>query len=188
MSYVMNPFVLISGCSGGGKSTLLNELQNRGYAVMQEPGRRIVQEQLAVGGTALPWLDMEAFLYATIAMAQKDYAMALRDGQWVFFDRGLIDAAAALQELTGKPLLSNLNYSGLYHQQVFLTPPWPEIYASDPERRHDMDTAIKEYERLERVYPQLGHQVSLLPKIDVAGRADFVLKRLAQEQNKADTK
>ncbi|MGE8398258.1 MAG: AAA family ATPase, partial [Comamonas sp.] len=33
----MNPFVLISGCSGGGKSTLLSELQNRGYTVIQEP-------------------------------------------------------------------------------------------------------------------------------------------------------
>jgi hypothetical protein len=37
-------FVVISGCSGGGKSTLLDELGRRRYAVVAEPGRRIVQE------------------------------------------------------------------------------------------------------------------------------------------------
>jgi predicted ATPase len=36
-------FVVISGCSGGGKSTLLAELARRGHAVVEEPGRRIVQ-------------------------------------------------------------------------------------------------------------------------------------------------
>ncbi|MEZ7809442.1 MAG: AAA family ATPase [Alcaligenes nematophilus] len=176
----MNPFVLLSGCSGGGKSTLLSELQNRGYTVIQEPGRRIVQEQLTSGGSALPWLDMEAFLNEAIKTAQDDYCSAPKDGGWVFFDRGLIDAAAALQELKGTPLLDELNKTSPYHSQVFLTPPWPEIYEADPERRHDMNAALREYERLKRVYPLLGYQVSLLPKTSVEKRADFVLKTLTQ--------
>jgi predicted ATPase len=33
-------FVLLSGCSGGGKSALLAELHARGYHVVEEPGRR----------------------------------------------------------------------------------------------------------------------------------------------------
>jgi hypothetical protein len=37
-------FVVISGCSSGGKSTLIAELGKRGYAVVDEPGRRIVKE------------------------------------------------------------------------------------------------------------------------------------------------
>ncbi|WP_207234152.1 AAA family ATPase [Pseudomonas aeruginosa] len=41
----MNYFVAISGCSGGGKSTLLAELKLRGHAVVEEPGRRIIQEE-----------------------------------------------------------------------------------------------------------------------------------------------
>jgi predicted ATPase len=31
-------FVVISGCSGGGKSALLSELSERGHAVVEEPG------------------------------------------------------------------------------------------------------------------------------------------------------
>ena len=48
--------VVISGCSGGGKSTLLAELGARGYAVFEEPGRAIVKEQLVSGGDALVFL------------------------------------------------------------------------------------------------------------------------------------
>lgn len=177
----MNSFVLISGCSGGGKSTLLSALQERGYPVIQEPGRRIVQEQLNQGGTALPWLDMKAFLEETIKTAQADYFSAPRDGRWVFFDRGLLDAAAALQELRDEPVLEQVSSACPYHPLVFLTPPWPEIYTADLERRHDMKAALHEYERLERVYPQQGYKVCVLPKTTVENRVDFVLSCLEQK-------
>ncbi len=36
----MDRFVVISGCSGGGKSTLISELSRRGYDVVEEHGRR----------------------------------------------------------------------------------------------------------------------------------------------------
>ncbi|MCX5511207.1 AAA family ATPase [Pseudomonas sp. BJa3] len=175
----MSNFVIISGCSGGGKSTLLSELQRRGYAVIEEPGRRVVQEQIHTGGQALPWLDMEAFLRRAINVALDDYANAPACGShWVFFDRGLVDAAAALQALTDEPLLDKLRQQNRYHPHVFLTPPWPEIYVQDDERRHDMTAALREYERLQTTYPSLGYSVSLVPKVCVAERADFVLASL----------
>lgn len=176
----MNHGVIISGCSGGGKSTLLAELRRRGYAVIEEPGRRIVQEQTRTGGQALPWLDMPAFLRQVIDLALDDHANAPRDNsQWVFFDRGLIDAAAAFQALTGAPILDVIGQSHRYHSRIFLAPPWPEIYVQDEERRHSMDEARAEFERLQGCYPALGYAVSLLPKVGVAQRADFVLDTLA---------
>lgn len=176
----MDHFIIISGCSGGGKSTLLAELRRRGYAVIEEPGRRIVQEQTCTGGQALPWLDLTAFLRRAIDLAVDDHATAPRDNsQWVFFDRSLIDAAAALQELTDEPVLNTLCQKHRYHPRVFLAPPWPEIYVQDEERRHGMGAALEEFERLQRIYPALGYAVSLLPKVGVAQRADFVLNTLA---------
>ncbi|WP_417313321.1 AAA family ATPase [Ectopseudomonas khazarica] len=176
----MNNFVIISGCSGGGKSTLLAELQRRGHAVVEEPGRRVVQQELRTGGRALPWLDLVGFLRRLIAMAQDDHAKAPRDSKhWVFFDRSLIDAASALQTLTNEPALARLGQACDYNPQVFLAPPWPEIYVQDTERRHGLDAAVGEFEQLQRVYPLLGYTVSLLPKVSVAERADFVLSTLA---------
>lgn len=176
----MNRFVVISGCSSGGKSTLLAELGRRGYAIVEEPGRRIVKEELASAGSALPWVDGAAFARRAIAMARADRAAAGNSSGWVFFDRGLIDAASALEHMTGEPLLAPLARSLRYHRRVFLAPPWPEIYATDAERRHDLPAALAEYSRLLQVYPSLGYEVSILPKIGVAERADFVLGMLAQ--------
>src|SRR6516165_6560674 len=90
-------------------------------------------------------------------------ATATGHGGWVFFDRGLIDAAAALQHLTGEPVLTTIGQAHRYHHRVFLAPPWPEIYVTDPERRHSFDAAVAEYERLLDVYPSLGYEVTVLP-------------------------
>jgi predicted ATPase len=176
----MNRFVVISGCSGGGKSTLLAELGRRGYAVVEEPGRRIVHEQIDGEGSALPWVDTVAFLRRAIAMSLADRVSARTIEGWVFFDRGLVDAAAGLQYLTGEAVLAPLGQTHRYHHRVFLTPPWPEIYLTDPERRHGLDSAVAEYLRLLEIYPSLGYEVSILPKIGAAERADFILKALKE--------
>ena len=172
-------FIVLSGCSGGGKSTLLEELRRRGHAVVPEPGRRIVEAELESGGTALPWLDLAAFARRAIEMALADRAAMQDHPGLVFFDRGLIDAASALEALGGEPVLAKLAAEHRYNRKIFLTPPWPEIYAEDPERRHGFDAALAEYERLERTYPALGYETVILPKISVAERADFVLQRAA---------
>jgi predicted ATPase len=171
-------FVVISGCSGGGKSTLLAALHRRGYATVDEPGRRIVKEELECGGSALPWMDSEAFLRRAFDLAVADYKDAgVRDG-WIFFDRGLIDAAAGFERMLGESAPTRLGPSYRYHRRVFLTPPWPEIYQTDRERRHNLSDAVPEYEHLRELLPTLGYQVIILPKIDVTKRADFVLQTL----------
>src|ERR671912_522789 len=161
---MMDRFVVISGCSAGGKSTLLAELARRGHGVVEEPGRRIVQEELQGEGSALPWVDPIAFARRAIAVSLEDHTSVHALGGWVFFDRGLVDAAAALQHLTGEPVLAELDQRHRYHRRVFFTPPWPEIYENDPERRHSLDKAMVEYARLLEAYRQLSYEVMILPK------------------------
>jgi predicted ATPase len=177
---VSDRFVVLSGCSGGGKSTLLAELARRGHAVVGEPGRRIVREETARGGRALPWVDAEAFLRRAIAMALDDRRKAQAAGGWVFFDRGLIDAVSGLEATTGVPALAEYGEAHRYHRKVFLTPPWPEIYETDAERKHGYEQALAEYARLVRDYGRLGYEPVEVPKQPVAERAAFVLARLAR--------
>jgi predicted ATPase len=56
-------------------------------------------------------------------MALADRAAACSLDAWVFFDRGMIDAAAALHHLTGEPALATRGQANRYHRRVFLTPP-----------------------------------------------------------------
>lgn len=125
---------MISGCSGGGKSTLLAE---RGHRTFTEPGREIVKAELASGGEALPWTNPGRFAERCIAHA----IVQLRASEGTalaFFDRSIIDAVSALEHMnltvpdSAKRALENRPYA----PRVFMTPPWPELFATDAERRH----------------------------------------------------
>jgi len=175
---ILQRFTIISGCSGGGKSTLLGELQRRGYSVIDEPGRRIVASEMACGGNALPWSDPKAFLEKAVEMSLADLERATALPGHVFFDRGLFDAASALEALTDEPWLARLDPRSRFDKLVFVTPPWPEIYETDAERQHGLDQAIGEYHRLRVDYPAHGFEVAELPKTATSARADFVLSRL----------
>ncbi len=168
--------VVLSGCSGGGKSSLLQRLRGMGFHTVDEPGRRIVRAQQREGGTALPWVDPPAFARHCIELARSDLHDAT-DGQWVFFDRGLVDAASALLHHTGHRGCP-LDELRRYHQQVFLTPPWPELYATDAERQLGFDHAVAEYHRLHGTYIELGYTVTVLPTTDLESRVDLILNEL----------
>lgn len=175
----MKNFIAISGCSGGGKSTLLTELAVRGFAVVEEPGRRVVKREMETGGNALPWTDGAAFAAKALALAWEDWRAAQASERPVFFDRGLVDAAAAIAHLTGH--WPEGDFAHVYGLTVFLAPPWPEIYASDAERKHDFAEAEDEYHRLTAAYARLGYETVILPKTSVMDRAAFVLARLMIE-------
>ena len=99
--------VIISGCSGGGKSTLLAELARRGHPVYEESGRQVVKEQLYIGGDALPWADAGRFIELTISRTMHNMILAARTGRLTFFDRGIFDQIAG-GEQTGLPVPEQL--------------------------------------------------------------------------------
>ncbi|SNY52514.1 Predicted ATPase [Pseudooceanicola antarcticus] len=169
-------FVLLTGCSGGGKSTLLQALSERGFATVQEPGRRIVAEQLAGAGDALPWVDMKAFARRAIEVALSDLEAAQSVDDIVFFDRGLIDAAVALAHAGGPTIEQTLGETLVYERRVFIVPPWRQLFAADAERRHGFDAAVQEHHRIEKALETLGYLPTELPKVAVQERAEFVLK------------
>jgi predicted ATPase len=171
----MTQLIIISGCSGGGKSTLLDCLHERGETVVPEPGRRIIAEETAADGTALPWADLPAFARRAVEMSLSDISSVPGGTRRAFFDRGLVDAAAALEHLTGEPLPASLWSEHRFYRRVFMAPPWPEIFQQDEERRHGFEGAVAEYERLTATYRRLGYEIVILPKTSVAERTELVL-------------
>lgn len=173
-----NRHVILSGCSGGGKSTLLAELSRRGFRTVEEPGRRIVKAEMLSGGGALPWVNLEAFARRAIGVASSDRKRMTSAKGWVFYDRGLVDAAVAFEHATGTPVSETLNGRPGFHWQVFMAPPWPEIYRNDGERQLDFSEGVREYQRLLSSFKELGYKTVELPKADVKERAQFVLNLL----------
>lgn len=177
----MNRLVVISGCSSGGKSTLLSELQSRGYTTIPEVGREIVKEQLAAGGDVTPWNKPIEFCELLIERSIAAYKLAqemmdVMDGV-VFLDRSFLEGVGYLQSLKMNRydhFVDNLRH----YPTIFMAPPWKEIYCQDEERRHTFEDAVAEYERLLKVYPQYGYRIVELPKVSVEERAKFILSIL----------
>ena len=55
-------FHIITGGPGSGKTSVIYELRERGYPCVDEVGRKIIREQLLIGGDALHWCDKAKFL------------------------------------------------------------------------------------------------------------------------------
>lgn len=169
--------VVVSGCSGGGKSTLLAELAARGHATFAEPGRQVVKAELASGGNALPWRDARGFAEACIRLGLRQYEEAQAQGGLSFHDRSIIDAVSALafMQVPRTDDVVEALARCRYDAHVFMAPPWPEIYRTDAERRHGFEDALAEYERLLKTYTGLGYEIVELPKRPVAQRAAIIL-------------
>lgn len=165
--------VMISGASGGGKSTLLSELARRGYAVVEEAASRVVEEELHGRGIALPWVDAKAFGQRALAMSIADYEAA---HGLTFFDRGIVDASVAITarggELPAKVIASHR------YDRVYFAAPWPEIYEVNEERQHSLEKAFLDYERVLAAYEAAAYDPVLIPRGTVSARADFVVKSL----------
>lgn len=169
---------ILSGCSGGGKSTLLSELRRRGFQTFEEPGRQIVCEEQAAGGSALPWADPEAFAAKAIEMSMAAFDAAADMSGPVFYDRSVVDAISYVSHLNGEvsPEHRHLIERKRYADQVFLTPPWPEIFQNDAERQSSFDRAVEEYDRLLVSFAEFGYEPVILPKRPVEERVTYLLE------------
>src|SRR5215467_4468939 len=90
-------FFVVTGGPGSGKSSLIDALERLGYARTEEAGRGIIQDQVAIGGRALPWDDRVLFAELMLSWEMRSYRMAQRTDGPVFFDRGVPDVLGFLR-------------------------------------------------------------------------------------------
>lgn len=180
-----NKLIVITGCSGGGKSTLIDMLNQMGYTTMPEAGRIIVKEQIEAKGENLPWVNQMGFCNLLIEKSIELYkkALAIKNAKngIIFFDRSFLDAISYYQTHTE----NNVHFYDGYIEQfrfdnpVFMTPPWKEIFTEDSERKHGYEDAVLEYDRLKCFYPNHDYTVIDIPKISIESRIEFIFSFLA---------
>lgn len=173
-------FYVITGGPGSGKSTLIEALRERGYVCIEEAGRQIIQDQLRVGGDALPWANIVRFKELMLEHALKTYEEAKRIKGPVFFDRGVVDLigydALTNAKSTEKLLLAVKKLR--YNAKVFIAPPWEAIYCNDAERKQTFDEAIATYNCIKKAYLDEGYEVIELPLKSVEERIEFIINTI----------
>jgi predicted ATPase len=170
--------VIITGGPGTGKSTIIEMLREQGYPCHSEVSRAVIKEQLEKRSDLLPWKDLPGFSDTVFKGQTGQYHQA--DANKVnFFDRGLPDVIAYLRkDLLPTDALDALVEHYPYHEEVFVTPPWEEIYQTDDERREDFETMQAIHNALVETYEQFGYKVVEVPKQGSQERVDFILNRL----------
>ncbi|MGH6966752.1 MAG: AAA family ATPase [Phenylobacterium sp.] len=171
-------FFVLTGGPGVGKTSLLRHLQAAGEIAVEENARAVIRENMESGGPALPWIDNDAFVEQTAARDIANFDRLRGEARRVFFDRGIFDSYGANGAEPSAELIEAIR-TRRYNRQVFVFPPWREIYETDAERKQDWDEAEATFGRVMRLLPELGYEPVVVPTGDLATRAAFVLARAA---------
>lgn len=171
---------VITGGPGSGKTTVIDALAAAGVATSPEVGRAVIREELANGGTALPWADERLFAERMVEREVAAYRAALARGGRVVLDRGIPDVAGFLR-VSGLPVPAHIDTAARscrYNSRVFLTPFWAEIYRHDPERIQPASLAQATEAVMRDTYSGYGYGLVELPRVPVDERVAFILRHL----------
>ena len=180
MSPARNNFHVITGCSGGGKSTIIDALRARGFNRVDEAGRQIVQDQVRIGGDGTPWQSPLKFRDLLFARYVHLFEQAAERGGLVFFDRAIPEVIGISRALNVPVPEEHRAAARIYRSssKVFVLPPWNEIFRVDDERKHSYEGAVAEYPMTRKVYAECGYQLVGVPKAPVPERIEFILNQI----------
>jgi predicted ATPase len=166
-------FFVFTGGPGVGKTTLIRRLQAEGELVVEESARAVIREEVASGGTAVPWLDAKAYCDLTARRDIATFDAMASETCRVFFDRGIADSYRANGVEPSAELVEAIR-TRRYNRRVFVFPPWREIYQTDNERRQDWAEAERTFDKILSVLQEIGYEPLIVPRASIAERADFV--------------
>lgn len=175
-------FYIITGGPGVGKTTLINELNKCNFQTVQEDARKVIKQQLEINDEGLPWKNKELYAELMFNASLKSYDEINLEmvSSPVFFDRGILDSICYMK-MENIPISKEKNeiikrYS--YNKNIFILPPWKEIYETDNERKQSWDEALFTFGKMKETYLEYSYNVIEVPKTNVKERLNFLLKEI----------
>jgi len=173
---------VITGTSGTGKTALVDELSARGHRAYEEPTRKVLREQLAIDGPALPAKDPTQFLDAMLEYCVHCLAEADRADGPCFFDRGIPDLIAyAIRFGVDPARYVQAAREHRYASTVFVLPPWERIFVADEFRRLTFAQYVEFHELIVTAYADAGYELLEVPRVPLNLRTAFMVDAIAGE-------
>lgn len=175
---------VITGGPGFGKTLLVEELRHSGHICSGEFARELIISQKESGGDILPWKNPKLF-QQEVLQKRIDFFDSVPDGTFAFADRAIPDqlAFARYRGFSAPEVLIEHAQKYRYAPQVFVTPPWPEIFVNDSIRDETFEEALLIHKIIVETYLSLNYQIIELPLLPVKQRTKYLLQYILNFEN-----
>lgn len=172
--------IVITGGPGSGKTSLINYLEKEGYHVMEEISRDVTLQAKREG------ID-QLFLEKPILFSEKLLEGRLKQyhegkkcvSDILFYDRGMPDVTAYMDFVnTDYPDYFSKTCIENRYDEIFVLPPWKDIYQQDDVRYESFEQAEKIFHFLRNGYKGYGYKIHEVPVGSIEERANYILKSL----------
>ncbi len=167
---------VITGSPSSGKTTVIEALQQKGYAVVREAARVLIDREIAKGKTIQEVRKDTMAFQNNILMINVEAQQKLPKDKLIFFDRGIPDNIV-YRQLAGLDISKVLRFCRpLQYRRIFLMDPLPHI--QDYARVASPEDALKTHALLKEVYQNLGYEIVSVPVMSIEERVKFIEERL----------
>ena len=167
---------VITGAPCSGKTSVVNELEQRGYKVVHEAARAYIDAQLAAGKRLEQIKADERAFENHILNTKLAIESALPPNETIFFDRGMPDSIAYFK-LAGLNPAKPIEKSSLFrYRRIFFFERLE--FLEDRVRSEDEQTAEKLDALILESYRMFDYEVVHVPILSIKSRVEFILKLL----------
>jgi predicted ATPase len=167
---------VITGAPCSGKTTVICELEQRGYRVVHELARAYIEKQIDKGNS-LDQIKADLWLFERHILNEKvKIETRLPAKTLIFFDRAVPDSIAYFNIASLDPREPMKKSRCCWYKKIFLFERLD--FKKEPIRSEDESLAKRLDILLEQAYRQVGYEVDRVPVLSVQNRVQYVLDHL----------
>jgi predicted ATPase len=169
-------WVVITGAPCSGKSSVISNLELRGYPVVHEVARAYINELLK-SGKSIQEINADKLTFErTILYRKLAIEAALSENETIFLDRALPDSIAYFKSAGLDPSEPLEKSRSILYRQIFH---FQRLLIKNDHVRAENDRMAENLDRLlKQSYEMLGYPVIDVPVLTIEQRVDFILERL----------
>ncbi len=170
---------VVSGGPGTGKTSVIKELKNRGYAVLFETARYLAESDKRFVEKSIKEINMYDFQHSIFKFQKEQFKNLRYGGEGpIFSDRGLGDTLAFMKVNNIGIPEEYLTFSKKFnHLPVFMLEPLG-FYEKDELRQESEDEQKEIHKQIIKAYENLGHAILPVSIMPVRERADFIIENI----------